>query len=167
MRTWRQIGGHTAGGPDGGLVEPRRGCGCTGLWPGPPGAAVYGRDVDRLGGVGPLTFEVGVRVLPGARTHADVGELLRTIGFAAVPGLLLAFGALPGLAVPIFAMASLWMLAAMIVAVRQALDYTSTARAIAVSVFGWGWPWRLCSALASSPHASRIAGKKNFFFFFF
>ena len=84
-----------------------------------------------------LTFEVGTRVLPGARTHADVGELLRTLGFAATPGLLLALGALPGMTVPIFAVAPLWMLAAMIVAVRQALDYTSTVRAIAVCVFGW------------------------------
>ena len=84
-----------------------------------------------------LTFEVGARILPGSRTHSDVGELLRTIGFAAVPGFLLALGALPGLAVPMFVMAPLWMLAAMIVAVRQALDYTSTARAVAVCLFGW------------------------------
>jgi hypothetical protein len=85
-----------------------------------------------------LTFEVGTRVLPGARTHADVGELLRTIGFAAAPGLLLVLGVVPGLAVPIFAMASLWMLLAMIVAVRQALDYDTTLHAVAVCLFGWG-----------------------------
>ena len=85
-----------------------------------------------------LTFEVGTRVLPGARTHSDAGELLRTLGFAAAPGLLLVLGALPGLAVPIFVMASLWMLAAMIVAVRQALDYDTTSHAVAVCVFGWG-----------------------------
>ena len=85
-----------------------------------------------------LTFEVGTRVLPGARTHSDAGELLRTIGFAAAPGLLLALGVLPGVTVPIFVMASVWMLAAMIVAVRQALDYDNTAHAVAVCVFGWG-----------------------------
>jgi hypothetical protein len=84
-----------------------------------------------------LTFEVGTRLLPAARTHADVGELLRTIGFAATPGLLLALGALPGMAVPMFAVAPVWMLAAMVVAVRQALDYTSTLRAIAVCLLGW------------------------------
>lgn len=84
-----------------------------------------------------LTFEVGTRVLPGARTHADVGELLRTLGFGAAPGMLLALGALPGLAVPIFVAVPLWMLATMVMAVRQALDYTSTARAVAVCLFGW------------------------------
>jgi hypothetical protein len=30
-----------------------------------------------------------------------------------------------------------WMLLAMVVAVRQALDYTSTGRAIAVCLVGW------------------------------
>jgi hypothetical protein len=84
-----------------------------------------------------LTFEVGARLLPGTRTHADVGELLRTLGFAAAPGLFLALGALPGLGGPIFATVPLWMLATMVMAVRQALDYTSTVRAVAVCVFGW------------------------------
>jgi hypothetical protein len=84
-----------------------------------------------------LTFEVGARLLPGRRTHADVGELLRTLGFAVSPGLLLVFGALPGLTLPVFAMVALWMLVAMIVAVRQALDYSSTGRAIAVCLVGW------------------------------
>ena len=77
-------------------------------------------------------------MLPGARTHSDAGELLRTIGFAAAPGLLLALGVLPGVTVPIFVMVSVWMLAAMIVAVRQALDYDNTAHAVAVCIFGWG-----------------------------
>ena len=84
-----------------------------------------------------LTFEVGARILPGRRTDTDVGELLRTLGFAAAPGLLLSLGALPGLTVPLFAAVPLWMLAAMVIAVRQALDYTSMARAVAVCLFGW------------------------------
>jgi hypothetical protein len=84
-----------------------------------------------------VTFEIGARILPGARTHADVGELLRTIGFAAAPGLFLVFGALPGLAMPVFTVIRIWMLLAMIVAVRQALDYSSTLRAVAVCVLGW------------------------------
>ena len=84
-----------------------------------------------------VTFEVGARLLPGRRTHSDVGELLRTLGFASSPGLLLALGALPGLAVPVVALVTLWMTVTMIVAVRQALDYESTARAVAVCVLGW------------------------------
>jgi hypothetical protein len=85
-----------------------------------------------------VTFEIGVRLIPERQTRSDVGELLRTTGFSTTPGLLRVFGVLPGLTVPVFAVTSIWMLAAMIVAVRQALDYQSTGRAIAVCVIGWG-----------------------------
>jgi hypothetical protein len=84
-----------------------------------------------------VVYEIGTRILPGAQTRADVGELLRTTGFAAAPGLLRIVGVLPGMTIPSFAIAAVWMLLAMIIAVRQALDYTSTSRAVAVCVLGW------------------------------
>ena len=84
-----------------------------------------------------LTYHIGVRLMPEAETRSDVGELLRTIGFAAAPGMLRIFGIVPGAAVPAFVITAIWMLVAMIVAVRQALDYKSTARAVAVCGVGW------------------------------
>ncbi len=84
-----------------------------------------------------LTFEIGGRLMPEPQTSVDVGEMLRTIGFAAAPGMLRVFGVLPGVTIPAFAVTAIWMLAAMVVAVRQSLDYTSTGRAIAVCVIGW------------------------------
>jgi hypothetical protein len=84
-----------------------------------------------------VIFEVGVRLMPEPETQSNVGELLRTIGFAATPGILRVFGVLPGVTVPVFAVTAVWMLAAMVVAVRQALDYRSTARALAVCGLGW------------------------------
>jgi hypothetical protein len=84
-----------------------------------------------------LTYQIGVRLMPEEETRADVGELLRTIGFSSAPGMLRIFGVVPGAAIPAFAVTAVWMLAAMIVAVRQALDYKSTARAIAVCGLGW------------------------------
>jgi hypothetical protein len=84
-----------------------------------------------------VVYQIGARLLPGARTRADVGELLRTTAFATAPGLIRVVGMVPGLTIPSFAVAALWMLAAMVVAVRQALDYTSTWRAIAVCALGW------------------------------
>lgn len=84
-----------------------------------------------------LVFQIGVRVLPEAGTRSDVGELLRTIGFSAAPGLLRVLGIMSAATIPVFVVTALWMLAAMIVAVRQALDYRSTGRAIAVCVLGW------------------------------
>lgn len=84
-----------------------------------------------------VTFGIGVRLLPDVNTQANVGELLRTIGFATAPGILRILGVVPGLGAAVFAISAVWMLAAMIVAVRQALDYTSTWRAVAVCGVGW------------------------------
>ena len=85
-----------------------------------------------------LVFEIGGRLLPEPETSVDVGELLRTIGFASAPGLLRVFGIVPELALPVFVLTTVWMLVAMVVAVRQALDYRSTLRAVAVCAFGLG-----------------------------
>jgi len=85
-----------------------------------------------------LTYEIGVRILPELQTRSNIPELLRTIGFASTPGLLRVIGVVPGLTAPIFAMTSIWMLLAVIVAVRQALDYSNTRRAVAVCALGWG-----------------------------
>jgi hypothetical protein len=84
-----------------------------------------------------ITFEIGVRLMPQPQTRSNVGELLRTIGFATAPGCLRVLGVLPGVTIPVFAVTALWMLATMVVAVRQALDYQSTARAVAVCGLGW------------------------------
>lgn len=84
-----------------------------------------------------LTYLIGTHLLPEPQTRADVGELLRTIAFASAPGLLRVFGVIPFLGLSIYAIASVWMLLAMIVAVRQALDYRSTGRAVGVCVVGW------------------------------
>ncbi len=77
------------------------------------------------------TYWVGTRLLQTPETHATWGELARTTGFAQSPGILRVFGFIPGLGVIFFAV-SLWQFAAMVIAVRQALDYTSTWRAVGV-----------------------------------
>lgn len=84
-----------------------------------------------------ITYWVGTRLLPQPSTEADLGQMLRTLGFASSPGLLRAFGVVPGVGPLIAAVAAIWTLVAMVVAVRQALDYDSTGRAIAVCIVGW------------------------------
>jgi hypothetical protein len=84
-----------------------------------------------------VTYFIGTRLLPEPQTKADHGELLRTIGFSSSPGLIRVLGIIPGLTGIVFAVASIWMLVAMVIAVRQALDYTGTLRAIGVCVIGW------------------------------
>jgi hypothetical protein len=84
-----------------------------------------------------VIYFVGTRFLPGPRTQADLGQLLRTLGFAAAPGLIRVLGIVPGLNWLVSLVAALWMLAAMVVAVRQALDYEGTGRAVAVCLIGF------------------------------
>ncbi len=84
-----------------------------------------------------LTYFIGTRLLPEPQTKADYGELLRTIGFASAPGLIRVFGVIPGFGAFLFPVAGIWMLVAMVIAVRQALDYTSTPRAVGVCLIGW------------------------------
>ncbi|MBA7656675.1 hypothetical protein ES703_64602 [subsurface metagenome] len=84
-----------------------------------------------------LTYLIGTKLLPEPQTKADVGELLRTVGFSSSPGLIRILGIIPGLSGIVFLAASIWMFVAMVVAVRQALDYTTTMRAIGVCVIGW------------------------------
>ena len=84
-----------------------------------------------------VTWLVGTKVLPEPTTNADVGQLLRTIGFSAAPGLLNVLGIIPLLGLLASFVAWVWQLAAMVVAVRQALDYRSTGRAVLVCFIGW------------------------------
>ncbi len=84
-----------------------------------------------------LTYLIGTKLLPEPQTEADLGQLLRTTGFSSSPGLIRILGIIPGVGTVVFAVASIWMLVAMVIAVRQALDYTSTLRAAGVCAIGW------------------------------
>jgi hypothetical protein len=93
-----------------------------------------------------LTYIIGAKMLPEPQTRADMGEMLRTLGFAASPGILRALGFLPIVGGIIVLASQVWILFATVVAVRQALDYTSTGRAVLVCVIGWFvnlliWVW--------------------------
>lgn len=99
-----------------------------------------------IGGIGALggwviwafmTYVIGTRLLPEPQTEADTAQLMRTLGFAQAPGLARVFVAAPLVGPLILVVVSLWMLVAMVIAVRQALDYRSTWRAVAVCVVGW------------------------------
>ena len=84
-----------------------------------------------------LTYYIGTKFLAEPQTRADLGELLRTIGFSSSPGLIRVLGIIPGLGGVVFLVVSIWMLVAMVIAVRQALDYESTLRAVGVCAIGW------------------------------
>ena len=83
-----------------------------------------------------ITFLVGTKILNTPGTNASWGQLARTTAFAQTPGVLRVFGVIPYLGQLIILVSSIWMLVAMVIAVRQALDYESTMRAIGVVLIG-------------------------------
>lgn len=80
-----------------------------------------------------VTLFIGTRVFAGT---ADMGEMLRTLGFAQAPGVLKVLGIVPILGWIAWAVAGIWMLVCGVVAVRQALDFT-TGKAIGTVLLGW------------------------------
>jgi hypothetical protein len=68
------------------------------------------------------------------QTRSDLPELLRVLGFAAAPGVFAALAAMPAAAPTVIAVVVIWMIAAAMIAVRQALDYRSITRAAAVCI---------------------------------
>ena len=80
-----------------------------------------------------VTLFIGTKLFGGT---ADWGEMLRTLGFASAPGILLLLVALPLIGPIVNLVVPLWMLLAGIVAIRQALDFT-TGKAVLTAVIGW------------------------------
>ena len=77
---------------------------------------------------------VGTRILPEPETESNTGELIRTLGFAYAPGLLVVLKIFPVINIFVDPMVVILQLAAMTIAVRQALDFNSTVRAVGVCI---------------------------------
>lgn len=84
-----------------------------------------------------VIYIIGAKLLPEAGTEADMGQLLRTLGFAQSPGLLRVFGIIPFVGGLIYLIVAIWTICTTVVAVRQALDYDSTGRAVGVVILGF------------------------------
>lgn len=84
-----------------------------------------------------VPYLIGTKILPEPQTSSNPGELLRTIGFSSSPGVIRVLAIIPPLKGLSFSVSEVWMLVAMVVAVRQALDYSGTLRAIGVCLIGW------------------------------
>ena len=79
-----------------------------------------------------LTYVIGATILKTEDTEADWGQLARGTGFAQTPRILHVLFFVPEIGWIIVILAEIWAFAAMVVAVRQSLDYTSTLRAFFV-----------------------------------
>lgn len=84
-----------------------------------------------------VVWLIGTKVMPDPATKADFPETFRTIGFAAAPGVLGIAAIIPILGWLVMIVIWIWQIAAMVVAVREVLDYTDTIKAVIVVVIGW------------------------------
>ena len=80
-----------------------------------------------------VAFLVGTKLMPAPETHADWGQVARTLGFANAPRALLVLGVVPGFFGIISLVVAIWVLVTTIFALRAALD-VSTGRAIGVAI---------------------------------
>jgi hypothetical protein len=80
-----------------------------------------------------ITYWVGTGLFGGTATP---GEMLRTLGFAQTPGVLGILGFVPCLGAIAGLVGAIWALVAGVIAVRQALDFT-TGKAIMTVIIGW------------------------------
>ncbi len=80
-----------------------------------------------------VAYWVGTTIFKGPETSADWGELLRTLGFASSPRVLLFLGIIPVVGYLIWPVVFIWWVIATVIAVRHALDF-DTWRAIATAV---------------------------------
>jgi hypothetical protein len=84
-----------------------------------------------------VTFFIGTKLIPSKRSQVTRGGLIRAMGFATTPGLLHAFGIFPILGLLTWYVASVWMLLATIIAVKQTFAYAGIWQAVAVCVIGY------------------------------
>jgi hypothetical protein len=99
-----------------------------------------------------FVYMVGATFFRGPETETDFAEVLRTTGFAFTPGLLRIFAIVPPptLGLSIDLVARVWVFAAFVVAIRQALDFT-TWRAIGTFGFAALLLWLMLWGLSVVP----------------
>jgi hypothetical protein len=103
--------------------------------PDAPFAFLFGRLLAGLAGWVLFTYVIyliGTKLLSEPETKADFGALLRAVGFANAPGVVTLLGIVPDLRMLVFIVAWVWVFVATVTAVRHALSYTSSWRAIGV-----------------------------------
>lgn len=84
-----------------------------------------------------IVWLVGTKVLPEPTTNADFPQTFRTLGFAASPGLASVITIIPLLGYLLMFLIWLWQIAAMVVAVKAVLDYSTVGKAVVVVLIGF------------------------------
>ena len=83
-----------------------------------------------------MIFFVGTRLIPSGQTEADLGQVLRLLGFATVPGIANILGFIPVLGAIIALVAAIWGIVLTVKAIMHAMEM-SVGRAIATAILAW------------------------------
>lgn len=83
-----------------------------------------------------VVYWLGTSVFPARRTPGTGGGLMRTLGFASSPRILLFLGFVPVLGIVVGALVLVWTLVTTVVAVQEALNL-DTGGAVVTAVLGW------------------------------
>jgi hypothetical protein len=88
-----------------------------------------------------LVVLIGTKLMPEPSTKADFNEAFRVIGFTAAPGVFNLLAIIPFLGPLISLVIAIWTLIIGVIAVREVLDYSNTARAIIVCLIAMVVVW--------------------------
>lgn len=80
-----------------------------------------------------FVYVVGTRLLPSSQTQADLGQVLRLYGYAAVPGVANVLGFIPIIGAIVALAAGIWGIVCAVKAIMHALEMT-VARAIVTAI---------------------------------
>ncbi len=83
-----------------------------------------------------IIYIIGSKLFATSNTKTNLGEFLRVLGFASAPGIFRVLVIVPSVGPFVWVVVWVWRFVAMVIAVRQAMDFENTWRAIWVCVFG-------------------------------
>jgi hypothetical protein len=88
-----------------------------------------------------VIWYIGTKAMPGKNTQADIGQLLRVLGFAQAPGLFNVLTIIPIVRWLVMLAVAIWTIAAAVIAVKQALDYDDIMKAVIVCLIAFAVYW--------------------------
>ena len=79
-----------------------------------------------------LIYVLGVKIFPDKQTKVSFKKVLTAVGFAHAPGLLRFFAVTPELMIPIIFITQFWIFAALIISIRQILNFKSNVKSFGI-----------------------------------
>jgi hypothetical protein len=86
------------------------------------------------------SYFIATRMLRGGSAEPQRAErkaVIRSMGFACAPGVIQILGIIPSLGIAVLLLSSIWMMVAATIAIKEALNFESTARAAGACIIGW------------------------------